>query len=121
MRMSQHHYYALPTLVLLLATAASREQSTDISKWKVYSNEKAGFQLKYPHDWAVSSGKGTPPEIVYFRPPYHGVIGRALNVIVQHNRNPRKLSIAEWFAEQMRIVDAQKVEAKGCSTVVRRP
>jgi len=31
--------------------------------------------------------------------------------------NPRKLSIEDWSAEQLRIVDTIKLKAKGCSTV----
>ena len=100
---------------------ANPSKSPDTSKWKLYRDEKYGFQVKYPEAWAVSSSRGTPPEIIYFRGPYRGVIGRALNVTVQLNMNPRKLSIEEWFAEQMRAVDGKKLEATGCSTVAGQP
>src|SRR5215470_3152913 len=96
---------------------AKPSKSPDTSKWKLYRNERYGFQVKNPETWVVSYSRGTPPEIIYFRGPYRGVIGRALNVTVQLNMNPRKLSIEEWFSEQMRAVDDQKLEAKGCSII----
>lgn len=65
------------------AQDANSAKLPDTSKWKVYRNEKYGFQLKYPESWAVSSSRETPPEIIYFRGPYRGVIGQALNLTVQ--------------------------------------
>jgi len=103
------------------AQHANSAKSPDISKWKLYRNEKYGFQVKYPENWAVSSSRGTSPEIIYFRGPYRGVLGRALNVTVQLNMNPRKLSIEQWFAEQMRTLDTKKLESKLCSTVAGQP
>ncbi len=35
--------------------------------------------------------------------------------------NPRKLYIEEWFAEQLRTMDAKKLEATSCSTVAGQP
>jgi hypothetical protein len=103
------------------AQNANPAKSPDTSNWKVYRNEKYGFQLKYPETWAVSSSRGTPPEMIYFRGPSRGVIGEALTVAVQVNMNPHKLSIEGWFADQLRPLDTRKLETKGCSTVAKQP
>ena len=39
----------------------STAKSPDTSKWKVYRNEKHGFEAMYPESWTVHSSKGAPP------------------------------------------------------------
>lgn len=53
--------------------------------------------------------------------PYRGVIGGTLNVAIQPNMNPRKLSIDDWFAEQLWTLDAKNLSAKGGLTVAAQP
>ena len=117
-RILAHHN---PTSIDKSAQDANSSKLPDTSHWKVYRNEKYGFQLKYPETWKVSSSRGTPPEMIYFRGPYRGVITQALTAAVQVNMNPRKLSIEGWFDDQLRAVDTSKLQAKGCSTVAGQP
>jgi len=100
---------------------ANTAKSPDTSKWKLYRNEKYGFQVRYPETWAVRSSKGTSPEMIYFGGPYRSVVSPALTIAIQLNKNPRKLSIEEWIAEQLRAMDTQKLEAKGCPTFGGQP
>lgn len=59
--------------------------------------------------------------MIYFAGPYRGVIGGTLNVAIQPNMNPRKLSIDDWFAEQLWTLDAKNLSAKGGLTVAAQP
>ena len=102
----------LATIPLLLAFVqgqtqarmpAGLAQSPDISKWKIYRNDKYGFEVKYPDTWAVHSSTGTPPDIIYFAGAFRGSQRPQLDLAIQPNMNPRKLSIEEWFADQQRL------------------
>jgi hypothetical protein len=95
---------------------ANPAQSPDTSKWKVYRNEKYEFQVKYPDAWAVHSSTGTPAYMIYFSGTFRGSQRPQLDMAIQPNMNPRKLSIEEWFAEQQRMTGL-KAEATDRLTI----
>jgi hypothetical protein len=95
-------------------------QSPDISKWKSYRNEKYGFEVKYPATWAAHSGSGSGAEIITLAGPFSGSERPSLNLMIQPNMNPRKLSINEWSADQLRRLKT-KPENTGQLTIGSQP
>jgi hypothetical protein len=101
--------------------AMSSTPTPDTSNWKIYRNEKHGFELKYPEAWSVHMGTGTGEEIIAIRKLPRGTEPDAsLTLAIQKNQNPKKLSIDEWFAEHIKLLNASP-ELTGHVTLGGRP
>jgi hypothetical protein len=104
-------------------TAAQQEETAPAaatgavasSFWRIYHNDKYGFEVKYPDGWRVNTGSGTEVDIIAIVQPVAAADEPrgSMNLAIQPNENPRKLSIKEWFAEQLR---AQKATPESRST-----
>jgi hypothetical protein len=81
--------------------------AVDTSAWKTYRNEKHGFEVRYPETWGVNAGSGTGPDIITIAKPLrNGEPNASLTLAVQKNQNPKKFSIEQWFADQMKLMNA---------------
>src|SRR3954471_21140224 len=112
------------SLLILLGCAvalAAQTQRNDTSSWNTYRNENNGFELKYPHNWHVQASSGSGPEIIILTEPASaGAPHVSLTLAVQKNQNPGKLSIAEWFAEQLKKIKSSPA-ASGRAMVGSQP
>jgi hypothetical protein len=79
----------------------------DISGWKVYRNETMGFETRYPSSWHVRSVKGTGPETVLLsETPQVAKPQLAVQFWVQRKVNPHGLPVEQWYADQLRGMNA---------------
>ena len=81
--------------------------AVDTSAWKTYRNEKHGFEVRYPETWVVNASSGTGPDIIAITKPLrNGEPNASLTLAVQKNQNPKKLSIEQWYADQIKVMNA---------------
>lgn len=113
---------ALFATALFGATLASRAQqsgtSIDLSKWKTYHDEQNSFEFKYPPDWHVSWSSGPGQKLIAINGPQQHKL--PFTVAVQMNQNPKELSIENWFADQLKRMNA-KPESQGRTEVGNQP
>jgi hypothetical protein len=137
--MKRHPIALLPVILLCVGAASHKQMATsqkqgstkqdaahpngaapvvDTSAWKTYRNEKHNFEVRYPETWGVNSGSGMGVDIITIRgKPLRGEEPVAsLTLAIQKDQNPKKLSIEEWFAEQLKLQHASP-ESSGHVTI----
>jgi hypothetical protein len=68
---------------------------TDVSYWKIYRNEKYGFEINYPSNGKVNESPGSPeriPQVLYIVDFNYG----PTNIHIYENK--QLLPVREWYA-----------------------
>lgn len=89
--------------------------SADIADWKVYTNTKYNYQVKYPQDWVIEvdfivnpPSTETADEIWFWKiteKPF-GQTSQIVNrmfIIISAGPNPKKLSLEDYLIEQSKL------------------
>lgn len=85
----------------------------DTSDWKTYRNEKYGYEIKYPPNWEVISGRGGPFLVIRSHPLISNVTIQPLEEKERHKRrvsigiyeNPKRLSAEQWVEEAIQEIE----------------
>ena len=95
--------FSIATTVAL----AQPPNEIDTTSWKVFRNLVMGFETRYPSTWHVRSAKGNEPETVLLNEtPQAGKPHLAVQFWVQRHMNPRGLPVQQWYADQLRRMNA---------------
>jgi hypothetical protein len=98
------------SLLLAIVVAAAPVQAAsrvDMASWNTYRSEPMGFEVMHPTNWRVRRTTGTGPESVMLNEASRtGKPGLSIQFFLQKNINPRRLSLDDWFADQLKVVKA---------------
>jgi hypothetical protein len=72
------------------------------SSWKTLRDQRLGFELRHPATWQVGRSTGTLESVVLGEPARAGASRVVMQVLVQRGINPDRLSIGQWYADQLR-------------------
>jgi hypothetical protein len=96
-------------LVLGLAATVAVAQSpspVDTAGWTTYRNDTLGFEVRHPATWIVGLGTGTAESVLLNEPRQLGRPSLLIQFFLQRGINPTRLSIDDWYADQMKKVNA---------------
>ena len=86
-----------------IALSAQSFSPADMTDWKTYRNEAMGFEVMHPNTWLIRLSTGTMESVTVDKPRHSGEPTASVTLMIQHNINPKGLSISEWKTEMMKM------------------
>lgn len=89
----------------ILPVPQSQEQAGSTAGWKMYSNSKYGFSIKYPPEWTIhedeDSGLGFSFQSPDLQTDWLGKVRTGAYVRVTIISNPASIPIQDWVAQNL--------------------
>ena len=96
--------------------AAQGSPVVDTSGWTTLREAALGFELRHPPAWRVSRSTGTLESVLLGEPG-----GGSMQVLVQRDINPRRLSIDAWYADQLQRLRVTSAPPTSPAVIGGRP
>jgi hypothetical protein len=81
--------------------AAQATPPISTSGWKTLRDDTMGVEVKYPALWRVGRSTGTLESLMLGMPAQAGTPRVSMQLLVQRGINPRRLTIEQWYADQL--------------------
>jgi hypothetical protein len=88
-------------MIGVASSAHCADSQVDMGNWKLFRSETIGFEARHPASWQARHSTGTIESVILGETPSAVAPAKSVQFIVQRAANPKRLSIRQWYAEEL--------------------